>query len=174
MPIGFFVVFGFLAWPFLEIAAFIAVGREVGILGTLALVVLTSLIGAFLLRSQGLAGLARVREDMRRHTLPAESLGHAALIGLGGVLLMLPGFVSDAFAILLFIQPVRHWILATIGRRIAVSVNGQMRASQTVVMDLEPEDWRSEVVTRNPRLRAPNPNDVSDSVGPGPRRVDPS
>lgn len=136
-----FIVAAILAWPFLEIAAFVAVGREIGIFGTLALTIATSAVGAVLLRFQGVASLMRVRREMAHGGEPMRAIGHTALIALGGVLLLLPGFVSDIFGLLLFIPAVRTALIGWIGRNAHVTVIRAGRGGRRVV-DLDPDEWR--------------------------------
>jgi UPF0716 protein FxsA len=140
MP-GLILLIALLSWPLLEIAMFIAVGREIGILPTIVMILATSAIGGLLLRLQGIAALGAIRRDLRAGGLPVSALGHAALIGIGGVMLLLPGFVSDVFGLLLFIRPVRSLILAALARNAKVVVV-RSQGSRRVV-DLEPEEWQS-------------------------------
>ncbi|MEJ1159703.1 FxsA family protein [Prosthecomicrobium sp. N25] len=140
MPFGLLLLVGLAAWPFLEIAAFIAVGREIGILPTLLTIVATSATGALLLRVQGLSALNAIRRDLRAGGLPVNALGHAALIGIGGLMLLLPGFVSDVVGLLLFLPPVRSLILAALSRNASVVVVRSRQSRR--VLDLEPEEWQ--------------------------------
>lgn len=142
MTIGRILALAFLAWPFLEIAAFIAVGRQIGILQTLLLIVVTSIVGGLLLRIQGISALRQVQRAVAGKGDPLRSIGHAALIGFGGLLLLLPGFVSDLFGVLLFLPPVRALILAGLARNAdVVVVRTRARAG---VVDLDRSEWRSD------------------------------
>jgi UPF0716 protein FxsA len=135
------LVAAILAWPFLEIAAFVAVGREIGIFGTLALTIATSALGAVLLRIQGVASLRRIRRAIVAGGEPVQAIGHTALIALGGLLLLLPGFVSDILGLLLFVPLVRKALIAWIGRNARVTVVSTGRGGRRVV-DLDPDEWR--------------------------------
>lgn len=164
MPAGLILLLAFLAWPFLEIAAFIVIGREIGILPTLATVVGTSVLGAVLLKQQGMAALMAIRREMRHGELPPQAIGHAALIGLGGLLLLLPGFVSDIFGILLFLPPVRSLILAALARNATiVVVRGRRSGVGRTVVDLDPEEWHE---TTPPPPSRPDPSARPRITGP--------
>lgn len=95
----------------IEIAGFIFVGKEIGTLATLSLVILTTTAGIVLLRIQGSSILKNLqREFIQGHSSKNYMLDDV-LIVLGTILLILPGFVSDIFGILLFIRPTRFVII---------------------------------------------------------------
>jgi UPF0716 protein FxsA len=100
--------------PAIEIATFIAVGRQIGVLATLGLVFLTSMAGLTLLRVQGLGVLERLRKGMQAGESPEKPLVHGAMIVVAGLLLVIPGFITDAIGFLLFIPAVRDlaWSIA--------------------------------------------------------------
>lgn len=106
--------FIFIVVPALEIATFIAVGRQIGVLATLALIFLTSMAGLTLLRIQGLGLLERLRKGIQAGESPGAPLVHGALMVIGGLLLIIPGFLTDIVGFLLFIPAVRDvaWSLA--------------------------------------------------------------
>ena len=120
----------FLAIPLLEIAAFIVIGGKIGIGPTLAAVVLTALAGSMLLRRQGLAVLARIRADMEARRMPGKALAEGAMIAAAGLLLLTPGFVTDAAGFALFLPPVRTFLWQWIGRRIEVGFVGDPAADR--------------------------------------------
>ncbi len=96
-----------LAWPLVEIAAFVAVGSKIGILPTIGLVVLSGVVGAVLLRIQGFGVLSRIREQVEAGRDPSRELAHGVMILVAAILLLIPGFVTDIVGILLFIPPIR-------------------------------------------------------------------
>lgn len=81
--------------PFLELAILIEIGRQIGLMPTLGIVLATGILGASLARSQGLQVFSTIRDDLRRGQLPAESLFDALLILVGGLLLLTPGLITD-------------------------------------------------------------------------------
>jgi len=107
--------------PFAEIAGFVIVGRQIGVLSTLALVVLSSAIGFGLLRIQGLDILGRIRREMERGKVPGREMTHGVMILLAGFLLMVPGFITDILGLLLFIPWIRDRVWSFAGRKIVIS-----------------------------------------------------
>jgi UPF0716 protein FxsA len=100
----------FLVVPILEIAVFILVGQQIGLGWTLILILVTAIIGAYLMRQQGFGVLAQIREDVNAGRVPAQAMAHGVLILMAGLLLLTPGFVTDALGFLLFIPAVRDWV----------------------------------------------------------------
>lgn len=96
--------------PVIEIAVFILVGGEIGVGWTIALILATAILGTILLRQQGFGVLAEIRNDVNAGRLPAQPMAHGVLIIVAGVLLLTPGFVTDALGFLLFVPGVRRWI----------------------------------------------------------------
>jgi UPF0716 protein FxsA len=108
------------ALPLMEIAAFVLVGQAIGVGATLLLVLLAAVVGGFIVKSRGLALLARMRDMARRGEWPGAELFDEFLLILAGLLFILPGFVSDAVAIALLFGPLRrglyHWGRSFVGR----------------------------------------------------------
>ncbi|OOG23211.1 exlusion protein FxsA [Thioalkalivibrio denitrificans] len=106
----------FLAVPLLEIYLFIRVGGWIGVWPTIGLVVLTALVGAFLLRMQGLATLARVRRSLDEGRIPARDMLEGVFLVFGGALLLTPGFFTDAVGFACLLPPSRRlmatWLLS--------------------------------------------------------------
>lgn len=110
-----------LALPLIEIAGFVVVGGRIGAPATIGLTVLTAGAGLFVARLQG-AGLLRRARDAFAHDEPpvAEAVEGLALAA-AGLLLLAPGFASDAAGALLLIPPLRfaavYWLLGRLARR---------------------------------------------------------
>ena len=100
----------FLVVPILEIAVFILVGQQIGLGYTLLLILVTAIIGVFLLRQQGFGLLAQIRADVNAGRVPAAAMAHGVLILVAGILLLTPGFVTDTLGFLLFVPGFRDWI----------------------------------------------------------------
>lgn len=109
----------FVIVPIIEIALFIKVGGFIGLWPTLAIVFLTALAGSTLLRSQGLATLTTLQNNLRTGGDPVNPIAHGALILVAGVLLLTPGFFTDFLGLSLMVPKVRVWVIKWIGRRIA-------------------------------------------------------
>jgi UPF0716 protein FxsA len=111
----------FLAVPLIEISLFIQVGGAIGLGWTLAIVVLTAVIGTFLVRNQGALAMSQVRgafSDMRD---PTEPLVHGAMILFSGALLLTPGFFTDAVGLLLLVPSVRAAAYRALRARVKVA-----------------------------------------------------
>jgi UPF0716 protein FxsA len=90
-----------------ELAVLIAVGKTIGVLATVALLVLGSLVGGALLRREGSRTIAAFNEAIRTRRPPHRELADGVLIAAAGVLIVLPGFVSDVLGLLLLFPPTR-------------------------------------------------------------------
>ena len=149
MNVAKYLLFALLMLPIAELAAFIAVAATIGFALALALVLAGSFAGALILRHAGGNHIARMRVAMGPGgftALQADSAGIFTL--LAGILLLIPGFITDAAAILVLIAPLRRALSATVRR-------GRPRPpAQDGVVDLEPEQWR-----RVPNPALPNRNE---------------
>lgn len=119
----------FVAVPIVEIALFIQVGGLIGLWQTLAIVVLTAIGGTMLLRTQGLQALGRLQSSVTDGKNPMDPIAHGALILIAAVMLLTPGFFTDAVGLLLLLPPVRSFLIKSGAQRFAtkgfVFVNGQ-------------------------------------------------
>lgn len=101
------ILLAVLCIPIAEIAVFIKVGQAIGLGWTLALVVLTAVLGTTLLRRQGLKVLSQTQQKLDRGELPVGELFDGLCVVAAGALLLLPGFITDIVGLLLFIPPLR-------------------------------------------------------------------
>jgi UPF0716 protein FxsA len=112
----------FVVVPVVELLVAIQVAHVIGWFGTLGLMLLVSVVGFFLLRWAGLGAFRRFRADVDAGRLPGESVVDGLLILVGGVLMVLPGFVTGAVGLLLILPPiravVRHLVLRRVRNRI--------------------------------------------------------
>lgn len=108
--------------PLIEIAGFVIVGRQIGLLATLLLVIASAVLGMAILRRQGFQALSKLRQQNLPRDLPAETFFDTALVLLAGLLLLVPGFFTDLIAILLLVPFVRSVIARRLAAR-AVVVN---------------------------------------------------
>lgn len=134
-----------LAWPILEIATFIAVGGQIGLLPTLALVLAAGAIGVLVVRMQGLRLLTSMRADIEAGRLPAGKMVRGAMIALAGLLFLLPGFLTDIIALALLLPPVQMLIGKVLASRVTVvetRSTGFARQPRAGVVDLDEEEWR--------------------------------
>ena len=110
----------FLAVPLIEIALFIQVGGIIGLWPTLGIVILTAIVGTYLVRSQGLMALGQIRGSFERLDNPTEPLAHGAMILFSGALLLTPGFFTDAVGFSLLVPQVRSAAFKYLRSRIKV------------------------------------------------------
>ena len=111
----FFVLF--LVIPIIEIYFLIKVGEMIGAFPTIILVVLTAVIGAGLLRQQGLSTLARFQQNLSTGKIPAQEMVEGIMLAVGGALLMTPGFVTDTMGFLCLLPFSRKFIAKKIIKR---------------------------------------------------------
>ncbi len=112
----------FIGLPLIEIYFLIQVGSEIGALPTIGLSILTAVIGTWLVRHQGFSVLTRVREMMAHDEVPAFEMMDGALILVAGLMLLLPGFLTDALGFLLLVPALRHVVILRLGKVAPVSV----------------------------------------------------
>ncbi len=122
MPILFLL---FVLVPVAEIALFVQVGGFIGLVPTLIIVIATAALGTWLLRRQGLSTMNRARNRLDAGELPADELVEGLILLVGGVLLLTPGFMTDAFGFACLIPPSRRWLARFISRRVSVATLGQ-------------------------------------------------
>ncbi|GAA1141578.1 FxsA family protein [Nocardioides aquiterrae] len=116
----------FVLMPLLEIYVIVQVGQVIGAWWTILLLVADSIFGAWLLRHEGARAWRALRDALQAGRLPSNEIADGALILVGGTLMLAPGFVTDAFGILLilpFTRPAFRRLLATaVARRLVLDV----------------------------------------------------
>ncbi|MDG1235829.1 MAG: FxsA family protein [Amylibacter sp.] len=101
----------FILVPVIEIALFIQVGSWLGMWPTLVTVILTAIVGTYLLRLQGIAELIKLQNAMRGSGSPIKPIANGALILVAGVLLLTPGFFTDFLGFILLTPPIRGVVI---------------------------------------------------------------
>lgn len=116
----------FLAFPIAELAVIVTVARSIGALETIALMIVVSIVGAWLAKREGLGMLTRIRAALDRGELPNREVADGFLILLAGALMITPGFITDCLALSLLFPPtralVRRTLLTAVLRRGRVTV----------------------------------------------------
>jgi UPF0716 protein FxsA len=139
--------------PITEIAVFIVVGQWIGVVPTIALVILTAITGAGLLRHQGLGLAMKIRGEVEAGRVPGRDLANGAMMLVAGVLLLTPGFVTDTLGFLLFIPQIRSYVFAFLAKRVKfITPHGTQNQSyggdtRHGTIDLESDDYTSEDAT---------------------------
>ena len=104
---GLFFLFGFILWGWPEMSAFIYVGGEIGGLLTLLGIFVTAIIGLSLLKSQGSSVMIKIRTDLAQGRAPVGSIADSISLAVGGILMLIPGYVTDGIGVLLFLPGLR-------------------------------------------------------------------
>ena len=97
------LLFLFTLIPLLELYILIKIGGYLGAFPTVSLVVLTALFGFVLARFEGLRKLQQIKQSLSQGIVPAEEMLDGVLIFIGGILLIIPGVLTDLFALVLLI-----------------------------------------------------------------------
>ncbi|MCB1861639.1 MAG: FxsA family protein [Gammaproteobacteria bacterium] len=101
----------FVGIPLTELYFLIQVGAEIGAIPTITLTVFTAVLGGMMVRVQGFSTLLRVRDALSREEMPALEILEGAVLLVTGVMLLLPGFITDAIGFILLIPPIRRALL---------------------------------------------------------------
>lgn len=107
----------FIAVPIIEIAAFIKIGDIIGLWPTIACIILTAIVGTFVLRQQGLSVLQKAQTSLQNNQVPLDSVIHGAFLLVAGALLLTPGFFTDAVGFILLVPPARSMIAHFLWKR---------------------------------------------------------
>ena len=128
---GFIFLLLFVGIPLFELYFMIQVGSEIGAFPTVFLVLFTAVLGGLLVRVQGFSTALRVRDAMERGEVPAVEMMEGALLLVAGVLLLLPGFVTDAVGFLCLIPSARRAMVLWFLKRSNVIWPAPPKHSQT-------------------------------------------
>jgi UPF0716 protein FxsA len=127
-PLAFWLVGLFVVVPIVEVYVIIQVGQAIGAVATVLLLVVESLIGAWIVKREGRRAWDALRDTVRAGTIPGRELIDAALVLIGGTLLLTPGFVTDVFGfffVLPFTRPIaRRIVQLEVNRRAARRMSG--------------------------------------------------
>ncbi|MEA2126015.1 MAG: protein FxsA [Solirubrobacteraceae bacterium] len=107
----------FIVVPIAELYVIIQVGQAIGVLPTIAILLLDSVVGSWLLRQQGRAAWRRFNAATSAGRVPARETIEGALVLLGGAFLLTPGFLSDALGLVLLLPPTRAVVVRLLARR---------------------------------------------------------
>lgn len=103
--------------PIVELSVMVSVAGRIGVLTTVALVVLMSLVGAAVARRAGLGSLRRLQQALDAKRPPVAEVFDGFCVLLAGGLLVLPGFVTDIVGVILLLPPVRALLYKAVARR---------------------------------------------------------
>ena len=123
--------------PLVELFLLVKLGTVVGVGPTVALVIFTGILGAWLARQQGLEVLRRVNEDLSQGRMPTEALMDGVLILIAGAVLLTPGLLTDALGFVLLIPRTRAEVRKIVAARFARRQN----KGEPEIIDVE---WKEE------------------------------
>jgi UPF0716 protein FxsA len=112
-----FVVF--VVMPIAELAVIVQVAGSIGVLETIALLIVVGIVGAWLCKREGIGILNRIQSRVQQGEVPTKELIDGGLIMLAGALLLAPGFITDVLAILLLLPPTRALFRVAVGAVLA-------------------------------------------------------
>ncbi|CUX30023.1 MULTISPECIES: FxsA family protein [Agrobacterium] len=165
-----------LMMPILEIAGFIIVGKAIGLWLTLALVLFTSFLGLLILRLGGIGMVRNLQDAGRTGAQPADELVNGAMRVVAGILLIIPGFITDILGLLLLSPAIRRFFWKAFGPRVAAAGsfrqsgprsgdysgfrNGPGPAGNSKVVDLDEEEFHREGPKDSPWSNRPDDRDL--------------
>lgn len=97
----------FIIVPLMEILLLIEIGSRIGTLNTISIIIVTGILGGYMMRQQGFAILTNIRMNLSQGRMPTGELINGALVLVGGILLLTPGFFTDAVGFVLLIPTTR-------------------------------------------------------------------
>ncbi len=121
MPLSYLIAL-FIGLPIVELALLLELHGALGFLPTIALVLLTGVVGAALVRRQGIATLLKIQREMSIGTVPAPQMMDGVMILIAGALLVTPGLITDVSGFLLLVPYVREQIRLWIGKKIEAKI----------------------------------------------------
>ncbi len=113
------LVLAFVVVPLVELVLLVLLQDRIGLGTTIGIVIATGVVGAWLVRRQGLRTWQAAREQLTVGSLPNRELAHGAMILFGGALLLTPGFLTDAVGFSMMVPPVRELVRRTVSKRMA-------------------------------------------------------
>lgn len=117
--------------PLVELYLLVTLGRYIGVGATVAIVIGTGLLGAWLTRAQGVRVVREVQQRLRSGELPADQLIDGLLILVAGAVLLTPGLITDACGFCLLVPRFRSFVRG----KIAAALQKKMRGDRPVVLD---------------------------------------
>ena len=104
------IFFLFILIPIIEIVIFITVGSNIGIMNTIAIILITALAGIFLVRKKGIYLLFNAQNNLSQGIMPTEEIKGGIFLLISGLLLITPGFFTDCIGFAIFLKPVQNFI----------------------------------------------------------------
>ncbi|MEO4051952.1 FxsA family protein [Solibacillus sp. CAU 1738] len=102
------ILLAFVVYMFAEIATLILVGKAIGVFGTLLLIILTSVLGFFVIKNKGMKSFQSIKQSIAQGQPPGVAMIEAFMVFIGGVLLIVPGFITDIIGLLMLTSFTRN------------------------------------------------------------------
>lgn len=112
------LLFLFIAVPVTEISLLIKVGGAIGPLSTIGFVILTAVLGAYLVRQQGFATLNKLQQETNAGRVPAMQIAEGVALLFAGAVLMTPGFITDVLGFAILVPPIRQAFIEWAGKNV--------------------------------------------------------
>ncbi len=122
------ILFLFITLPIIEIYLLLAVGQKIGVLPTLGLIILTAIIGMIMLRQQSIVTLQRLQNQLQQNEIPAQILIEGLMLLVGGILLLTPGFFTDALGFICLLPWTRQILAGYLSHRMQQAAAQQARS----------------------------------------------
>ena len=129
-----YLFFFFIILPFVEIYTLIVVGNYIGAFNAILLIVLTGIIGLYLLRNQGIRSLINLRSNPKGFDPTADNILKTLFTPIGGFLMLIPGFITDFLGLLILLPLTRIFLIGLIFSYIGSLNNNPMNKKSN-------EDW---------------------------------
>lgn len=123
--------------PIVEMSLLISVGSHIGVATTILLVIFTGITGAWLAKQEGLRALTAIQEQLSRGVMPAQEMTAGLLIFAGGIMLLTPGFITDAIGFSFIIPGTRTLWLGVFGDYFSKKIASGQVQNNSDVIDVE-------------------------------------
>lgn len=139
----------FIIIPIIEIALLIQVSDVIGGVATIALVVITAILGAKMVKQQGMGALQNAQTQMAQGQMPAKELFTGICVIIAGVLLLTPGIMTDVFGLLLLTPAIRNKLAAGLASQATVRMSAGMQQGPSPYVQ-QPHSMRDQQQTEQP------------------------
>ena len=127
----------FVVVPILELLVIIQVGQSVGAWNTVILLVVDSLVGAWLVKHQGIGLLKKSQDRLRKGELPSDEIFSGVTVLFAGALMLTPGFLTDLVGLLLLVPPIRAVVLMIVRRKFRSRIGTNFTTSNLPELDMD-------------------------------------
>ena len=113
----FILLFLFIFVPVFEISLLINIGKTIGGFNTIAFVIFTAILGAYLVKQQGIETMQKVQKEMNSGRMPAMQMAEGVALLFAGAVLLTPGFLTDAIGFALLVPFIRQTMIAWVAKK---------------------------------------------------------